>query len=43
LLRRRFLAALAWAQAVRINAPFVTTPPELVEAMLKLAEVGKGD
>lgn len=30
-------------EAVRINAPYVTTPEDVVDAMLKLAGVGKGD
>jgi cyclopropane fatty-acyl-phospholipid synthase-like methyltransferase len=30
-------------QAVRINTPFVTTPPDIVDSMLKLAEIRKGD
>ena len=42
-------AAVAAAQgssnveAVRINAPYVTTPDDVVDAMLKLAGVGRGD
>jgi SAM-dependent methyltransferase len=30
-------------EAVRINAPYVTTPGNVVDAMLKLAGVGAGD
>jgi len=30
-------------EQVQINAPYVTTPPEVVSAMLKLAAVGKSD
>jgi SAM-dependent methyltransferase len=37
------LAPLAGAQEGRIDVPFITTPPEVVAAMLELARTGPGD
>ncbi len=37
------LAAAQNVPEVAINTPFVTTPPEVVRAMLKLAATGKND
>jgi predicted RNA methylase len=31
------------AEQVPINTPYVTTPPQIVNAMLELARVGNGD
>jgi len=42
-----FFVCIALAQSppeqVQINTPFVTSPPQIVDAMLKLAHVGRGD
>jgi SAM-dependent methyltransferase len=37
------LAPWATAQQPNLDVPYVPTPPEVVDAMLKLANVGKGD
>ena len=41
--RRGFLAAAVAAKEVRINAPYVPTAPEVVDAMLRMARISPSD